>query len=613
MNPIFTKLNKDLKLTFAKGKNDKKIVVPAKFKSNGKTVPVDFHKYDNKGELDKIFNAWVSEVYDSPASFKNRFNRYTDLDFMYYNDSIASIAIDLLADETVQTDSDDQAILIESKDKKFEKEANQFLVDVGFTKQRLRSIAFDLGLYGDSVLINSVTSKEGVANTVPISVYSLKERLEFSLSRATEEYMKKSGSIYSMINKSKSFEDLYKLFMDTSEEDISHMFEEYLFGYKVSGDIALPPWSVTHFRRYSNRTEFWPFGQPAFMHMIAPFRQFNATLNLQAMARIASFPIKHFEVTVDENMTQIEKFTAINEARQEWANLGVTNTGKDEFSINDEVWTANGLINLKVLENRVDIDKIGDLNLLQDRMLVASRVPKGFIPIGNDNSWGSSGKSLVQQSKIFGRFVYTNQQAIISELINLVKMHFAVIGKYENVEFEISMPFPVVEEDSDKFRMKNDSLRLAKDILDNLGGAVGLDRDEALPLDVVEDIFSNYSFLDPDEVKKWIKVYSANKPIEESKLRESKLRHRYYENKELLNSTVWSNMLEENIGLHETNRNGRHYIYSKGYDTKSNQQMLKAYKSEKFVEALNNEIPKLNLQELREIPVKEKKKRKFTK
>ena len=61
-------------------------------------------------------------------------------------------------------------------------------------------------------------------------------------------------------------------------------------------------------------------------------------------------------------------------------------------------------------------------------------------------------------------------------------------------EFELALPFPVIEESQDRVRMKNDTLRLANDIITNLQNALGLDRGESIPSEVVKDIFGKISF-----------------------------------------------------------------------------------------------------------------------
>ena len=51
-----------------------------------------------------------------------------------------------------------------------------------------------------------------------------------------------------------------------------------------------------------------------------------------ALARAAKFPKELYEVETDENMTQAEKWNAVNEARVELQNLGEGETAKEQFA-----------------------------------------------------------------------------------------------------------------------------------------------------------------------------------------------------------------------------------------------------------------------------------------
>ena len=556
--------------------NGKKTVVPASVDIETNTVKsLGLGKKNSPKEIEAIWDFWIKNTYDSPDTLKNRFDRYKDLEFMYYNDSLASMAMDLLADETISADSEEQEIGVFSKNAKTEKKIKDFLNILELKGQNLRERAFNLGMYGDSFDINNIDSKKGIIGVTTLSVYDVKQRLEFSLSKAAEDMEKQQGN-YQILNKQKGLVDLYNVYnSDLQSSSLSNYFDDYLFGYSLGKDLWVPPWMITHYRRYSKRSEFWPYGKPPFIHMIGPYRQFSSTLNLQAMARIASFPLKHFKVKTDERMTEVEKWSSVAEARREYANLGLTNSGKDEFTINDELWTPEDLLDVDVIENRLDIDKIGDLELLQDRMIASSRIPKNYLPFGDGARLGSeSGKALMQQSKVFARFVYINQSALLEGIMFLIKLHFAILGE-DLDDFELSLPYPVVEESSDKLRMKNDTLRLAKDIIDNIGQAVGLDRDEALPIEIVKDVFSKYSFLDTEEIDEWIQQYldtkEAENTIEEG--RKVTLKNRYYSNPNILRESYFTTLKENSITEYITNN--KHSITS--YSKKKNADILVEY------------------------------------
>jgi len=147
---------------------------------------------------------------------------------------------------------------------------------------------------------------------------------------------------------------------------------------------------------------------------------------------------------------------------------------------------------------------------------MGTAVPKGYL-IVDKSSFGTSGQSLLRQHKPFARKVYQIQTSILEQLTQLVRLQFAITGDFDyDTDFEISMHFPMVEESKDRVQTKNDSLRLAKDVADNLGQALGLERGEALPPDVVKQIFSKLSFLSDEDVDEWVGSTMDAKNQEES-------------------------------------------------------------------------------------------------
>ena len=138
------------------------------------------------------------------------------------------------------------------------------LHNIGLTQSTLRAVAFDLALYGDSFFVNSIDPKLGITKVIPVSNMSVTNRIEFSLSKANEMYQQRNNYFYNYMDKNKSLETLFDLFREGSKHDISQLFEPYLFGYEL-GDLTVAPWTVTHFRRFSNESEFYPLvNQPSF-------------------------------------------------------------------------------------------------------------------------------------------------------------------------------------------------------------------------------------------------------------------------------------------------------------------------------------------------------------
>jgi len=474
-------------------------VVPMTTKSTNdsdKQVPVKMNS-----ELQQFYDWWIRETNDNKQSLSDRKDRYKDIDFMIKNDSVISMAADLYADETTQVDTQNQVIVATSKNKKLEKWIVQFLNDIGLTQHKIRQIAYSLNAFGDAFLINVIDPSKGITEVISVDADDVEERLEFNAIDAKKSFFKQNKRYMNTLTKSNDrMNDLMAKLKD-SKADLSAIFKHYLFGFVVSPDLVLPPWNVSHFRLSAN-SEFGKWGRSNFINSISPFRQLKASKNLMAMARAAKFPKEKFEIETDENMTEIEKWNAVNEARQEYQNLTALEAVKEEFAIGGQIWTPKGLLEYTLLENRMDLGDIADIELLRDDMIMATRIPKGYL-IVDRGAFGASGQSLLQQFKPFGRAVYQLQSSILQEIIQLIKIQLTITNDFDVDEpFELAMNFPVVEEASDRLRMKNDTLRLANDVISNIQNALGT-RD-GLPPDVIKSVFSQLSFLDPEDVDKWI-------------------------------------------------------------------------------------------------------------
>lgn len=476
-------------------------------------VPGEYDKKSNKvravpmsSENQKLLDFWMRDVFDTPDSLKARLDRYKDLDYAYYNSTIVSMAIDLYADETVQADSQSQILQVTAKNPKVERYINDFFEKIGITQKLIRNVAFDVSLYGDHFWVNVTKGDEGITKIIPIDVYSVTERMEFNAvdvnkrmkERGFQGFEDKTDSRAAKLNK------IFKSYSDSTEgEDFSSFFKTFLFGYVIIDNMYMPPWNVTHFRRFATKSEFFPYGRPVLINSISPFKQLQTAKNLMALARANKFPKESFGIDTAETMTQSSKWEAVNEARQEYENLGLDPTNKDQFAVGGQIWYPNDILTYDIKENNLSMDDIADVELLRDDLIMGTRVPKGYL-IVDQASFGTSGQALLQQFKPFGRAVYSIQSVIMEELSNLVRLQFVMTGEYEmDEEFELTMSFPVVEESADRTRAKGDSFGLAKDILDGVAGIVGLETSE-MPPEVIKDILSSFSFLSREDIDEWI-------------------------------------------------------------------------------------------------------------
>lgn len=513
----------------------------------------------------KIWDWYVKETNDKLETLKNREDRYKDIDFMIYNEPLASFSVDLYADEIAQADDQFNLITVKAKDPKVETRIRQLFDLWGVDQEYIREVGYNLVAYGDSFDVNEIDEKKGIISSTPVSVYDVTDRLEFKLSETKKAYENNQRYTYLKLSSIDKFlKDIEK---EEKTFDFSKSYLSYLFGFVIGSDSFVYPWQVSHYRLETRRSEFFPFGRSLLINLIGPYRQLKTSMNLMALTRALKFPKEVYEVQTSDEMTATDKWAAVEEAKNELQNLGKLNRAKDEFSIGDELWIPEGLLKHDIITNDLRIEDIADIELLRENFIMGTRIPKGYLIADRSGGWGTSGQSLLQQSKPFGRAVYSVQSAILKELAHKIRMHFLMTGEFEKefTEFQLSLNFPVVEEAADRQRMKQDSLRMANDIIDNIKTALGL-RDATVPPEVVKDIFSKFSFLDPEILNDLVDTLAKQieKPDDQSTENES---GRFFESYKRLDESVLSTAYFESLrkfDIKECHINGRHYLTSSG-------------------------------------------------
>ena len=513
----------------------------------------------------KIWDWYVKETNDKLETLKNREDRYKDIDFMIYNEPLASFSVDLYADEIAQADDQFNLITVKAKDPKVETRIRQLFDLWGVDQEYIREVGYNLVAYGDSFDVNEIDEKKGIISSTPVSVYDVTDRLEFKLSETKKAYENNQRYTYLKLSSIDKF--LKEIEKEEKTFDFSKSYLSYLFGFVIGSDSFVYPWQVNHFRLETRRSEFFPFGRSLLINLIGPYRQLKTSMNLMALTRALKFPKEVYEVQTSDEMTATDKWAAVEEAKNELQNLGRLNRAKDEFSIGDELWIPEGLLKHDIITNDLRIEDIADIELLRENFIMGTKIPKGYLIADRSGGWGTSGQSLLQQSKPFGRAVYSVQSAILKELAHKIRMHFLMTGEFEKefTEFQLSLNFPVVEEAADRQRMKQDSLRMANDIIDNIKTALGL-RDATVPPEVVKDIFSKFSFLDPEILNDLVDTLAKQieKPDDQSTENES---GRFFESYKRLDESVLSTAYFESLrkfDIKECHINGRHYLTSSG-------------------------------------------------
>lgn len=450
--------------------------------------------------FDRIWKWYILSNYESNETIKDRICRYNDMDYMVLNDGYISMAAELYADEAAQSDVQDQTIGVEAKDNKIVKEIETLLQDWGYDQSNIRNHCYNIPLYGDSFTINSLDYNKGYYDVEHIDVRDIADRIEFKLSEVKKNYYKRNKA-YSVIDSEPRLSQLRKIL--DAPADVAQYYRSFLFGYMIDKDLYLPPWNVTHFRLFTTKPEFYPWGRSLFINSLALFKKLKTSENLMVMARAGKFPKDIFQVKIPDSATATDAWEKTAEAKDEWHNMTQEGRNKEQFSVGSEVWLPDNLLSYDMKENRMNLDDIADIELLRDEMITACRIPKGYL-IVDRASFGTSGQSLLQQFKPFGRAVYSVQSAFLRELVQMLRIHFMVTEQFdkENTEFSLSMNFPVTEEATDRLRAKQDTLRLASDVVSNIQSALGT-RD-GLPPDVIKSIFGTLSFISSEDIEDWI-------------------------------------------------------------------------------------------------------------
>ena len=463
-------------------------------------------------KLEKYFDAWMSETSLSYDDIADRQTRLNELAFMQYNEPFVSRVIQLVADEATNLDEQDRLITVSSPNGNFVEKCYELFAQWGITQQRIHGVMWDLELYGEAFWTQKVTQR-GVERVFPAKVNQVMERLEFSPLHMAEYLAQRDGSFAANRNRGSKVDALIKSLQSQDEtfdidENFSDMFDTKLLGFEFHDANYIPPWDVTHFRFNSDHSEFYPYGRPPLLSCLAPFKMLFAAMTLQGIARTMAFPVTIYKVKTVEGMNPTMSFDYVNEVREEYDNLGVTpnSTGSEVYSINTKMWVPEGLITVETVKSEIDLDQIDDIALFQDRVAVATGIPKGYL-IQDESSFGTSAVALVEQCKPFARHVFAIQSAFLDGLGELLRLHFAITGEFDyNTPFTLSMRFPSVEMSDDRRKSRTASLELTSAVIDSIKSAIGMGDDDLLPSTVVTDIMTKYSFLDPTDIMKWIKL-----------------------------------------------------------------------------------------------------------
>ena len=469
-------------------------------------------------DLERYFDAYLNETSTSYSDISDRQKRLNELSYAYYNDCFIFKACQLCADEATQQDVQDRLISIESPNAAFVEKTYSLLNMWGVTQNAVHQACLQIQLYGEAFWAQRV-SPNGIEKIMPIFPNQIMERLEFSPAHMARYLAERDGWNSADRSRGSKIADLVDMLSGQDAFDaasnIADMFDTKLFGFELEGGTVVPPWTITHFRLDCG--EFFPYGRPPLLNALGAFKASHSTQALQGLARAMSFPITMYKVKNTEGMLPAQAFDVVNTVREQYDNLGVSPStqGSEVYTVNTKIWVPDGLVDIDVKESKSDYDYVGDLENYQKQVALACGVPIGYID-PNGESWGESGIALKEQLKVFERHIFNIQSAFLQGLGELIRMHYAITGEFDyNTPFIVSMRFPAEEETDSKRSAQQSSLELSQGIIELIQTVLGVEEDEPLPEDVVTDILSKYSFLDPTDIEKWLKLTSFAKQISE--------------------------------------------------------------------------------------------------
>jgi len=498
---VMKNLQTMFKIGFKKPKKDGNIVnyadniYPLNITQDSKgNKHINREKFDP--EVDRLFSRWMSDFHYSQEQFKNREWLYGEMSQMYDNCAIISRSVELMADETLQCDSNDLPVRIEAK-RKTKKFISEFFDSINLY-DLLRPTIIDYILYGNAGWILSFDEK-GVSEIIPQEPYLIRDRMEFT----PHEIKERLASDDPFIREYKGLDRVNELINSiTNKENFVSYFKSYLLGFQIA-DRVVPPWRFIHFRNMTNKSPFKPYGVPMFIHSLAAFKQYDAAMTLQVTAKAMMFPKMKYEINLPNSLNPIEKVEKATEFMNMLMNSGFGSSKKEQPGIGDIIVTIKDLFDVSEISQEVNLGRLDDVQMLRDDLIVSTMLPPRLLD-PKDSGFGVSGVSLIQEWKPFARTVYRVQNAFLQNLSQLVKIHMIYSGEFEldEIDFVLSMPYPESQTDNELITSQGNLLSLANDIIaaieDKITGG------EKLPVELIKSIYRQFLPYDDTRVDSWV-------------------------------------------------------------------------------------------------------------
>lgn len=457
---------------------------------------------------------------------RDRYELYKSLLFMVRNSGLMLTALQTYITETIDITSGDKPLQIKAVDKKVEKYFYKWLDSIGFNYNLFNELVYDLVLLGDSFLLHDVDFDKGIEKIEILDPFIVKNRIELNVNKAVEF----SNWVGTQRNYTTTYQSLQQIsdyisgLDENNELNIFDYFKSFTMGYELKFSVddeqkfkAIPPWYITHFRLFTTKSEFFPFGRPLFINSLAPFQSFKTTEMLIDMLRVASFPKEVINIKGGGGLTPMDRMQRLNDTREFLENISPKTNTKDNIAVGERIYVMDDLFDYRVLDSGVTMDKLGDLEAKLTDLILSTAIPDSLlIPSrGAGGIGGENAQALYFNNKIFQKRVEGIKSAILEGFSNMFRLHLAITEKFdgEKTEFELLMPINPEMYNAEKIQQLSDLFMLADNVVSNLATALGVEVYQ-IPPDILKEVFRNYMPVDADIIEKWIDIILSHKEEE---------------------------------------------------------------------------------------------------
>lgn len=510
--------------------------------TDGHMIPTEHAKDKNGEELPKVkpieLPSALEQTYQYLVSNMNtmpycdnmyRFLRYKDMKMACTTEPILETAVKVYVSEAYTSEFGKNLVQIKAKDSKLEKYFYKWFEDVGFTENVIRDIFTNLVMYGDAFWVNGIDMQghNGITNITMISPFLVTDRIEFNVGMVNEkqEWFRMA---LNLANTYPSLQQIVDIVSQKNVEDISKLYQSYLFGYSlklyaeeenesnpqdVENVKGVPPWCIAHCRLFTTDKEFAPFGKPMFLSAIPTFKSYKTTQLLIDMLRSQCFPREHYSIHCDENSDPFTRNLRISEAKNFIEGITPQTQNQDGLSVGSKIFSCDGLIDYELLDPSIDLESLGDLEAKKYSMCMATGIPMTYLcPEEGEGLGGDNAEKLYYLNKIFQRRVDALRRAFLEELDETFRMHLLLTEEFDGdkSEFELSIENPVQDMTSDKVSQISDVFGLAQEVVNTISTCAGLERGDRVAPNIVKSVLTQYLPVEKDVINKWIdEIYGS--------------------------------------------------------------------------------------------------------